>query len=911
VSSGTTLSASDVPSLTLSKISNAGTAAGKDVGTANDQVAAGDHTHTVINNDLSLNGHIITNVGIPLADTDVARKVDVDNAAAGLNIKNPVKLATITALTITGSTSSSITVSDTSIDGVNLSTLTSGTDRILVKDQVSNKNLNGIYVYNSSGTWNRATDASTWTTPTSTAIKGAYTLVLAGTQANSGFLFSGAATGTIGSTDITFAKFTTVANVVAGAGLTKSGDKISAVSSSSISIDPSDGSSINVKIYSNNGLAIDGTSGLYVNRKTGGGISVDTNGLFIDTGVVVDLSTAQTLTNKSISASQINSGILDIARIPQNSISITQSQVSSLISDLALKAPLASPTFTGTITIPLTTPSTAGIVHANTGGNLSTSLIVNADIATGTIATSKLAANSITIGGTSTALGGTVSTTGTGSTVALNVSPTLTTPVLGTATATKINNVTITDAGAGTTTLTLANGSTLATSGANSLTLTTTGTTNATLPSGTNTLSTLGANTYTGTQTATAFATSSNGNITANGAGTISTNSGNITTTSGTATIGGGSVTVGTAGTTRGTVVLNGSTSGNTTIQPAATASGTLTLPAATGSFAISSSSSNAVTFTPSTSTTVTLPTGATSTLARTDAGQTFTGVQVFTSPTISGASTSITNVGTFALRDTSAAFDLTIAATSSTALTAGRTLTLDLVNNARTLKLGANLIVNNALTLAGTDGATLSLAANLTTSGANAITFTGASGGSSVTLPSSGTLATTGANAFTGIQTVNQSSTNASLSVQSTGTGIPNAFIVGDGTTTNNFAITKGGAATASSLTTTGGLTAKTRTYSNTNVGASDTILNTDYTVYYYAIPTAGLTTTLPAASASNLGQIYNIKNGTSFAITVNGGGTNIDGGSTYLIPSGAQYQTLTVQCVLATGTTYMWAII
>lgn len=43
-------------------------------------------------------------------------------------------------------------------------------------------------------------------------------------------------------------------------------------------------------------------------------------------------------------------------------------------------------------------------------------------------------------------------------------------------------------------------------------------------------------------------------------------------------------------------------------------------------------------------------------------------------------------------IRDTSAAFDVTVAAVSSVALTAGRTLTLDVVNAARTLKLGANL---------------------------------------------------------------------------------------------------------------------------------------------------------------------------------------------------------------------------
>lgn len=62
------------------------------------------------------------------------------------------------------------------------------------------------------------------------------------------------------------------------------------------------------------------------------------------------------------------------------------------------------------------------------------------------------------------------------------------------------------------------------------------------------------------------------------------------------------------------------------------------------------------------------------------------------TGPTITGGSiTALTSLG---IRDTSAAFDVTLAATSSTALTAGRTLTLDLVNAARTFKLGSNLTV-------------------------------------------------------------------------------------------------------------------------------------------------------------------------------------------------------------------------
>jgi len=80
---------------------------------------------------------------------------------------------------------------------------------------------------------------------------------------------------------------------------------------------------------------------------------------------------------------------------------------------------------------------------------------------------------------TSAQLAGVISDeTGTGLLV-FATSPTLTTPVLGVATATTVNGATITTT---TGTLTLVNGSTLATSGAYSTTLTATGATNVTLP---------------------------------------------------------------------------------------------------------------------------------------------------------------------------------------------------------------------------------------------------------------------------------------------------------------------------------------------------------------------------------------------------------------------------------------------
>jgi len=114
-----------------------------------------------------------------------------------------------------------------------------------------------------------------------------------------------------------------------------------------------------------------------------------------------------------------------------------------------------------------------------------------------------------------------------------------------------------------------------------------------------------------------------------------------------------------------------------------------------------------------------------------TSTSATGSGALVFgTSPTISGGGhTGITSLG---IRDTSAAFDLTLAATSSTALTAGRTLTVDVVNAARTIKLAGNFdIANNlsttgnfALTLTTTAATTATLPSGTVTLAANNQTF-------------------------------------------------------------------------------------------------------------------------------------------------------------------------------------------
>lgn len=208
------------------------------------------------------------------------------------------------------------------------------------------------------------------------------------------------------------------------------------------------------------------------------------------------------------------------------------------------------------------------------------------------------------------------------------------------------------------------------------------------------------------------------------------------------------------------------------------------------------------------------------------------------TATTIAGL-TSITNLRTLGLRDTSAAFDVSVGATSSIALTAGRALTFDVVNAARTVKLSGDL----------------SIAANFTTVGANSLTFT-TTGATSVTLPISGTLVNTSVTALSSLSTVGTITSgtwNGSvISPTYGGTGINN------GTST----ITLGG-----NLTTSGAFTTTLTVTGNTNV----------------TLPSSGTLVNSTVTTLSNLSSVGTITTGTWNAgiIPVTNGGTGTATGS------------------------------
>jgi len=196
---GTTLSASDIPTLTASKISDFDT----QVRTSRlDQMAA--PTASV-----SLNSQKITNLADPTGAQDAATKAYVDATKQGLDVKDSVRAATTSNITLSGTQT---------VDGVSLL----AGDRVLVKNQTS-ASQNGIYDVVSGGSWTRSADANADAEVTS----GMFVFVEEGTSnADSGWVLTTDGSITLGTTSLAFTQFSGAGQVNAGAGLTKTGSTL-------------------------------------------------------------------------------------------------------------------------------------------------------------------------------------------------------------------------------------------------------------------------------------------------------------------------------------------------------------------------------------------------------------------------------------------------------------------------------------------------------------------------------------------------------------------------------------------------------------------------------------------------------------------------------------------------------------
>lgn len=166
---------------------------------------------TQLNDKLNLSGGTLTGTLTLNADPSLplqaATKQYVDNSIQGLKAKQAVVCATTANITLSG---------EQTIDGV----LTSSS-RILVKNQ-SAPAQNGIYV-TAAGAWSRSSDADTWD-----ELVSAYVFISQGaTQADTGWVCTVDAGGTLGTTAVTWVQFSAAGIILAGSGLTKTGNTLS------------------------------------------------------------------------------------------------------------------------------------------------------------------------------------------------------------------------------------------------------------------------------------------------------------------------------------------------------------------------------------------------------------------------------------------------------------------------------------------------------------------------------------------------------------------------------------------------------------------------------------------------------------------------------------------------------------
>lgn len=90
-------------------------------------------------------------------------------------------------------------------------------------------------------------------------------------------------------------------------------------------------------------------------------------------------------------------GTVPFNKLTGSDIVLTESQVTNLTTDLSAKAPLASPTFTGTVTLPANAVSNSMLAGSIAYSKLTlTGAILNGDLA-GSIAASKLVGSDITL----------------------------------------------------------------------------------------------------------------------------------------------------------------------------------------------------------------------------------------------------------------------------------------------------------------------------------------------------------------------------------------------------------------------------------------------------------------------------------------------------------------------------------
>jgi len=285
---------------------------------------------------VSVDSSRITNVTDPSGDQDAATKAYVDSVANGLDVKDSVRYASTANIagtydngagTITAGSNGAL-----SIDG---QTPSQG-DRVLLKDQ-SSAVQNGLYIVTTVGDGSTAYVLTR--TPDADAANeitgGSFVFVEEGTaNADNGYVFTHNGTPTLGTTNITVAQFSGAGQISAGDALTKTGNQLDvAVDDSTIEIS-SDALQVKASGIGANELASNAVETAKINNnavtvaKLATTLDLSSNTITLPSSFVTTTGT-QTLTNKTINASQLVDGSVSNAKLANSSLSFTDESSTS------------------------------------------------------------------------------------------------------------------------------------------------------------------------------------------------------------------------------------------------------------------------------------------------------------------------------------------------------------------------------------------------------------------------------------------------------------------------------------------------------------------------------------------------------------------------------------------------------